>query len=112
VYRQENKLRWQPSPVDLTSRLNPVEDWHGDIQYNRIWLKTLRFRNQIDPVIRSSHYFKVLHQKGQDHVENDIVIVSDKNSRPVQGQPSLFRMQRFRSPPLHSQIAKTTLNLT
>jgi hypothetical protein len=68
--------------------LNSGEDWHPDIQYNRIGLKPLCFANQSPSIIYSPDHFKVRLQERHYTVEHGMMVVSEKNPWPPQDRLS------------------------
>jgi hypothetical protein len=91
MHGQENKLSSRSSFAKFVGGLDSGENWHGDVQYNYVWLQSFRYGDQVPSVGGGPHDFEARFQKSQHARESDAVIVGDQYSRPMHGSHPFSR---------------------
>src|SRR5580704_11010360 len=91
MYGQENKLNRRSGFVKFVGGLDSGENWHADVQYNYVWLQSLRFGEQVPSVSGGPDHFEARLQKSQHAREDDTVVVGEQYSRPMHGSHPFSR---------------------
>jgi len=66
-------------------RLYAGYTWHGNVEHDQIWVKSLRLINHVDAIANYPDDVIVRLQEVSHSFLEGLIIVSDENTRSVQG---------------------------